>query len=618
MGAMTSFKDFIEELKIRVLVSDVVRRHVKLKQRGREWVGLSPFTREKTPSFTVNDEKQFWHCFSSAKHGDIFSFLTETQNLSFREAVQEIASLAGIDVPQFERRPSQEEDTTKKLYELMEVACVWFQKQLFLGAGVETRAYLKSRGISEQAIKTFRLGFAPLGLAEFLQSQGFSETLMLEGGLLAKKDDGSVYERFRNRLIFPITDTHNKVIAFGGRAQDPQARAKYLNSPETPLFHKGRVLYGFFEARKNLADKTLVVVEGYMDVLALHGAGLGCVAGMGTAVTEAQLRLLWRLVPEPVFCFDGDEAGVRALHRVMDLVLSHLRPGFSVRFARLPPGEDPDDMVRRQGVGAFESLVGKSSTLIDALWERERANARTDTPEQRAVLDGVFERLASSIRDRSVRYHFQRMMRQRLRDFFAPSAFKNFTPPPPVPPYREPREGGAERERLILGMLLNFPFIVERRQEVLWRAHFASPPHEELCAEILRLRENGVFCESVVEQLGSEFQMLLGEVSGESYTRRFPLSRLGLEEDFVLRCFDHLLALQNLRALEEDVAWVSELYADQLTEEHHKRLVHFKEEIHKGEEKIEGVAKSLMEEVKTRFREKTDIDWGGVFSPSLP
>src|SRR5438552_14209076 len=307
---------FLDELKARLQVSDVVGRRVKLKKAGREWKGLSPFQQEKTPSFTVNDQKQFYHDFSTGKHGNIFDFIVETEGVSFPEAVERLSSLAGLQLPRTVREEEQREERQKSLYDVMELATKHFEQNLASNIGAQARGYLSDRAIAPSTSLEFRLGYATpnrFGLKEYLGSKGVSVTDMIETGLLIAGDDIPVpYDRFRDRIIIPIHDQRGRVIAFGGRTLRSDVQPKYLNSPDTSVFHKGSVVFNFHRARQPAHDEgSVVVVEGYMDAIAIYQAGMKCVvATMGTAFTEDQIVSLWRLSTEPVVCFHADRAGI--------------------------------------------------------------------------------------------------------------------------------------------------------------------------------------------------------------------------------------------------------------------------------------------------------------------
>jgi len=423
---------FLEELKSRLRPSDVIGKSVKLRRQGREYAGLSPFTKEKSPSFFVNDDKGFYHCFSSGKHGDIISFLQETERLTFTEAIERLASEAGMTLPEPDARAAQEDKKRQGLGDWMELAAAWFEAELRRPIGQAARAYLERRGLPESEWSRFHIGFAPnnrTGLKDYLIAKGAQPGDLVEAGvLIAPEDGGAPYDRFRDRIIFPITDTRGKVVSFGGRAMDPAARAKYLNGPETSLFHKGRLLYGLYEARKILhaaqaaaptESNPLVVVEGYMDVIACHRAGVAAVAAMGTAMTEEQMEVLWRLHPEPTLCFDGDKAGQRAAHRAIDRALALLKPGRSFLFSMPVGGKDPDDILRDQGPAALKAQLSDTKPFVQALFERERDVEPFDTPEQRTNLKVRLRTLAATIADKDLAHAYKEELLDRLDEMRA-------------------------------------------------------------------------------------------------------------------------------------------------------------------------------------------------------
>ncbi|MGB3503841.1 MAG: DNA primase, partial [Xanthobacteraceae bacterium] len=425
---------FLEELRARLPVSEVVGKRVKLKKAGREWKGLSPFQQEKTPSFTVNDQKQFYHDFSTGKHGNIFDFLMETEGLTFVEAVERLAQMAGLPIPAATPDAARHEQRRKSLYDVMELAAKFFTETLAARGGAKARGYLADRGLTPQTQLQFRLGYAPgsndrserYALKEYLGAQGVPVGDMVETGLLIGGEDIPVpYDRFRDRVMFPITDLRGRIIAFGGRALEKDVPAKYLNSPETPLFHKGSNLYNGAAARKAAHDGApVVVVEGYVDVIAMVGAGFpAAVAPLGTALTEDQLGLLWKMVDEPILCFDGDRAGQKAAWRAADLALPHLEPGKSLRFAMLPEGQDPDDLARSGGRGAVEEVIGAARGLVDIIWSREVAGGNFETPERRAALEARIGELTNGIRNEVVRRYYRQDLAERLRLAFAPAGF---------------------------------------------------------------------------------------------------------------------------------------------------------------------------------------------------
>ncbi|MGY2052778.1 DNA primase [Methylobacterium sp. JK268] len=411
----------LEEIRARLPVSDVVGRKVRLKKAGREWKGLSPFNAEKTPSFYVNDQKQFYHCFSSGKHGDVFTFLQETEGLSFPEAVERLAGEAGVVLPAPSRESRDSEDRRRGALEVMEIAASFFEAQLAGRGGARARDYLARRGLDEEVQRTFRLGYAPAeryALRDHLAARSVPAELMIELGLLKGGEDIAVpYDHFRDRITFPIRDLRGRVIAFGGRALAPDAKPKYLNSPETPLFHKGSVLYNHHAARRAAHDTGRVIaVEGYVDVIAMTmGGHPESVAPLGTALTEDQLGLLWRMADEPILCFDGDGAGRRAAYRALDVALPGLVPGKSLRFALLPEGQDPDDLLRSGGAVALDRVLEGARPMVEVLWSRETEMAPVDTPERRAGLAQRLRELVGQIRDETLKRYYRDEIEARLR-----------------------------------------------------------------------------------------------------------------------------------------------------------------------------------------------------------
>ncbi|MGZ3378142.1 MAG: DNA primase [Phenylobacterium sp.] len=400
---------FLDEIKSRLRPSDVIGKTVKLRRQGREYVGLSPFTKEKTPSFYVNDDKGQFFDFSSGKTGDIISFLQEAERLTFVEAVERLAAEAGVPLPAVDPRAMEQEKVRQGLSEWLELAAQWFEAELRRPAGREARAYLERRGLPEKDWARFRLGFSPPGrtaLKDYLVAKGARPGELVETGLLiAPEEGGAPYDRFRDRIIFPIGDARGRIVSFGGRAMDPQARAKYLNGPETSVFHKGHQLYGLAEARKIIAaapaDEVtpLVVVEGYMDVIACQRGGIPAVAAMGTALGEDQMEMLWRHHPEPTLCFDGDRAGRQAAARTMDRALPLLRAGRSFQFAIVEGGKDPDEVLREHGPAALKAQLLHTTPFAEALFIRERDAEPYDTPERKTALKARLRKLAATIAD---------------------------------------------------------------------------------------------------------------------------------------------------------------------------------------------------------------------------
>jgi DNA primase len=420
---------FLDELRARLPVSEVVGRRVKLRKAGREWKGLSPFNKEKTPSFFVNDQKAMWFDFSSGKNGNIFDFLMLTEGVSFPEAVERLAQQAGVPLPVMTREAQAQEERRKSLHDIVELAAKFFEATLASRGGARGRGYLLDRGIHAPTQIKFRLGYAvaeQYALKEHLGAAKIPVEDIVEAGLLVSGEDIAVpYDRFRDRVMFPITDWRGRVIAFGGRALEKDVAAKYLNSPETPLFHKGATLYNIAGARKAAHEGAPVIaVEGYIDAIAMVTAGFeATVAPLGTALTAERLALMWRMADEPILCFDGDEAGRRAAYRAVDLALPLLKPGKSLKFAALPDGQDPDDLARSGGRAAIDDVLAAARPLAHVLWARESEAGPFDTPERRAALETRVGQIVATVADETVRRYYKQDFAGRLRQMFAPQNF---------------------------------------------------------------------------------------------------------------------------------------------------------------------------------------------------
>ena len=419
----------LNEIKDKISVSQVVEKTVQLKKRGKEFVGLSPFTKERTPSFTVNDEKQFYHCFSTNKHGDIFTFLVEVGGLSFPEAVEKLADEAGVQLRTFSPAEEEKFNKSKKLYEALEISKSFFSSQIFDNDNSSALKYLKNRGLSNDIINSYEIGYAPKGnkLEKFLISKGVSHEIMTLAGMTIKDENkkDNFYDRFRNRVIFPIRDIRNRVVGFGGRVINAEDQPKYLNSPETPVFHKGGLLYNFSKIRPNIKNNdNLIVVEGYMDVVSLASKGLhNAVAPLGTALTETQLNLLWKETDSPIICFDGDKAGKQASFRASEIALKLLKPNKTLRFINLPDNLDPDDYIKNNGLENFNKYIKNASPLTVIIWDSCLQESNIETPEGKAGFETLLRRKLNLISDKSIKKHYGLLFKEMLDKFFYSKKF---------------------------------------------------------------------------------------------------------------------------------------------------------------------------------------------------
>ena len=543
---------FLDEIRARVPVSEVVRKKVKLQKQGREWRGLSPFNAEKTPSFYVNDQKMRWFDFSAGKNGNIFDFVMETEGLPFPDAVERLAAIAGLPMPIETREQREQDEKRASLTEVMDWAASYFEKELKAPAGREARAYLDRREISDGARAHFRLGYASAerhGLRDYLAAKGANVEAMIEAGLLIHGADIPVpYDRFRNRIMFPICDRGGRVIAFGGRAMEVNAQAKYLNSPETPLFHKGATLYNLHHARKPAHERgEIIAVEGYVDVIALTTAGFPhVVAPLGTALTPEQCALLWRMAEEPILCFDGDKAGLKAAFRAIDTALPLIGAGRSLRFVLLPGGQDPDELLRSGGAAAVAQALAAPLPLVDVLWMRETEGNTFDTPERRATLERRLSELAGHIADETLRRHYAQELssrlarllggqgdaRGRVRAPFSPRArgraqggARGAPAPGPLqigaslansPIFRGVRTAVSPREGLILLILLNHPDLLPSHIEEVATLELAAPETGRMRDALIGWAEGGGKTrENLLQGLeDAGFSSLLAQLAG--------------------------------------------------------------------------------------------------------
>ena len=500
---------FLDDLRTRTSLSQVVGRKVTWDARksnpgkGDLWAPC-PFHQEKTASFHVDDRKGYYYCFGCHAKGDAVSFVKETENVGFMEAVEILAREAGMPMPERDPAAAEKADQRSELSRVMEEAFKWFRLQLKTSAAAEARAYVTRRGLGEAAQDRWEIGFAPdqrQGLFNALTQKGIEVDKIIDAGLCARPDGGGTpYDRFRGRIIFPIRDGRGRAISLGGRAMDPAAPAKYLNGPETVLFDKGRSLFNHAPAREAAGKAQLVVAEGYMDVIALVEAGFkSSVAPLGTAVTEDQLRLMWRIHDEPIIALDGDKAGIAAALRVVDLALPLLEAGKGLRFAMLPTGLDPDDLIRAQGAGAMQKVLDQAQPMVSLLWRRETEGRSFDSPERKAALDKTLRAAIGRIADPSIRSHYGEAIKQLRLDLFGNRARPNWQPQRPDSRgkgrYVEAPQNALAvtrgsllatapdrieevlREAVILATLITHPGLIARFESAIERMEMSSADH---------------------------------------------------------------------------------------------------------------------------------------------
>ncbi len=515
---MVSLPDsFLDELKSRAPIADIIGRTVRLKAAGGgRYKGLCPFHDEKTPSFSVDETKGFYYCFGCKASGTAVKFVMETENLGFLDAVRKVAAQAGMEMPRAgERADPERQRRWARIRAALDAAQAFFEAELRAPGGRPVREYLQSRGIRPAEIEAFRLGYAPArggDLVRRLEAAGVAAPAQFDAGLLGRDDRNRTYPFFRDRLTFPIADRLGRVVAFGARALDPKTPAKYLNSRETLVFEKGRTLYNLHQARPAVRTAGgLCVVEGYMDVIALSAAGLpAAVAPLGTALTADQIRLAWQLHDEPVLCMDGDQAGRTAAVRAMEAVLPMIRSGRSLRFAFLPPGEDPDSLVRGQGAAAFRAVVESARPLVDLAWETEHAREQLDTPERKVHFQERLNRLVQRIEDGAVRdaYHAEfarryeqtcqgtlQLARPERRSGPRPGRRRPRRGPDRMVSVRhqeaQPNPGAARRERSIVQAVINVSGLLDQVEEQFADVPFRAVPDLDLVRTELLNRQAG-------------------------------------------------------------------------------------------------------------------------------
>ncbi|HEX8525434.1 DNA primase [Allosphingosinicella sp.] len=559
---MTLSPAFLDELRVRTTLSTLIGRSVKLTKAGREYKACCPFHSEKTPSFYVNDEKGFYHCFGCQAHGDAIRWLTDARGLPFMDAVKELADAAGMQVPAPDPRAQEKADKAAGLYEVVEAAQHWFEEQLGGLEGGEARAYLQKRGISEATRSRFGLGYAPdSGSKLRVALRDFGNEKLVEAGLLGTPEgEREPYARFRGRLTFPIRDRRGRVIAFSARALGA-AEPKYLNSPDTPLFDKGRTLFNIDKAAAASREaRRVIVVEGQMDAIALDQAGLGeAVAPLGTALTEAQLGLLWRLSPTPILCFDGDPAGRKAAVRALFRALPHVGPDRSLGFVTLPPGQDPDDLIRSSGLEALEVLLREPEPLVEHLWRYETTIEPLATPEQRAGLRRRLIDHVSTIGDPDVRDQYRSELLGRYFEMMRP-AQRQWTPGAPRRPFVPQRPVSAEAKGVasggldprtlhaVLQGLIRYPQVIADHAEAIAALRIADAPAARLRGALLdaALANVELDRERLLTILATSGSAPLAEKLGRTRTLAFSFTRRDCDPERASR--DLVLVIDTLAA----------------------------------------------------------------------
>ena len=521
---------FLDELRSRICLSDVVGRKVQWdlrksnQARGDMWAPC-PFHQEKTASFHVDDNKGFYYCFGCQAKGDAIGFIKETENVNFIEAVEILASEVGLQMPEFDPKSKEKADRNKILLEIMEQSVNFFRLTLNSKQGKHALEYLKKRGLYADAIERFEIGFAPADqtiLTQKLIDKGYDLDAIIETGMSAKSDEGNrIYDRFRGRIMFPIRDSRGRCIAFGGRSLDPAARAKYLNSPETPLFDKGSNLYNLVSARSAVGrGEPLIVTEGYMDVIALDSGNFnGAIAPLGTAITEKQLQLMWRISPEPIIALDGDKAGLRAAYRLIDLSLPLLQTGKALRFSIMPEGKDPDDLIRNEGASSFKNLIDEAVPMVDLIWRRETEGKSFDSPERRAGLDKSLSDVIALIKEKNLKNHYRDALFQARRQFFGiqntrKTEFKSNSRLMPQSNTKssflvaadEKTVSAQIRESTIIAVLMTFPELIEIFYDELIMIDLVSPDCDLILKELVKI-DKGIKAEiknELMEKIGDE------------------------------------------------------------------------------------------------------------------
>lgn len=660
----------LDDIRARLPLSEVVARRVTWDRRktqpgkGDYWA-CCPFHQEKSPSFHVDDRRNHYKCFGCGAAGDHFRFLMETEGLSFPEAVEQLAESAGVTLPKADPRAVEREHKRAGLAEICEMAARYFEVELKGPGAREARAYLERRKLSAETLGEFRFGFAPNsrdGVKRYLADKGVDEAQMVEAGLVIKPEGGRPsYDRFRNRIIIPIQNDRGHVVAFGGRTLDPDGQPKYLNSPETPLFHKGSMLFNVHRARQPAFEaKQAIVVEGYMDAIAVYQAGVKhVVASLGTAFTEDQIARMWRLAEEPVVCFDGDMAGVSAAHRSVDRILPALKSGYSFQFVFLPDGQDPDDLIQTGGRERLQQEIQAATPLSEVLWQREITGREINTPERKAALEKSLDDIVATIRDDRVKRRYQLEIRLKLSNLFWQAARAERQDGRQDNRqggrgdgrkdggWRDGRKDGAgghggiphgdlakgqhiekphgpqfNTERVVCGLCITYLELFERNVERISQLRFNDELHDrfktELCRVATDLDRQSVT--SFFDKLDPRFYEIFkevvreGEALGEGgadagkkkalqpnwtkLSERLQVLNCDPSDDFIERCFEHFLDDLELRALELELEAELGNTADDLDERSWERIQALKQELMRCSEEQGRRDHELAEEAK--------------------
>jgi len=624
---------FLEELRARISVSQVVGRKVSWdmkksnQSKGDMWAPC-PFHQEKTASFHVDDRKGFYYCFGCHAKGDAISFVKETENVNFIEAIEILAKEAGLQMPQQDPLAKEKSSYRDELFKIMELSVRFYQRSLSSAKGERAREYIKSRQLTSKIIDDFELGFATnnrTDLFDYLSDKNIPEQHIIDTGMCLRPDDGgTVYDRFRDRIMYPIRDSRGRCIAFGGRAMSKNARAKYLNSPETKLFDKGRSLYNISTARAALnGQSSLIVAEGYMDVIALSQANFkASVAPLGTAITKDQLTLIWRISPEPVIALDGDRAGIGAAYRLVDVALPLIETGKTIKFALMPEGYDPDDLIKERGRDAMQNFVDQSISLADLLWRRETDGFSFNNPEAKADLDKRLDLALSNIRDRQLKYHYQQHFKDLKWDAFTKKSGKKSSAIQDNTSARTAVKGSfiansdkknfiSLKEKVILAILVKYPNLIERNKEKLMAMEWIYKDHVLIVDEILNNGHLGH--EEILANLQNKFgDKLIEKLLRQNHIQIIPcLGTKNDPEQAALVLSDEISKLEMQRGLDAELEEVVNSPAEELDETAFWRLgqaTQVKQNLNKSEKDDVENFETAPNGVKFNKEEKSQFD----------